>query len=158
MADVNCLYVEGCGVSSAEYSVHLVGVHRLSACGDFCGVHSWQDGTRCRDGVKLLWCHSHLVWLVFEGPIPTCTGFHLENFFVTSYICTACSGSPQLLRAYAVLSVHMLEARVDQLKYRHTGCQIRVAGRTRQAPGGGAVGRPECRCHSTQKASAELHW
>ena len=29
--------------------------------------HSWQNGTRCRDGVKLLWCHSHLVQLVFEG-------------------------------------------------------------------------------------------
>ena len=25
--------------------------------------HSWQNGTRCRDGVKVLWCHSHLVWL-----------------------------------------------------------------------------------------------
>ena len=36
--------------------------------------------TRCRDGVKVLWCHSHLVWLVFEGPIPTCTCFHAENF------------------------------------------------------------------------------
>ena len=23
------------------------------------------NGTRCRDGVKVLWCHSHLVWLVF---------------------------------------------------------------------------------------------
>ena len=45
--------------------------------------HSWQNGTRCRDGVKLLWCHSHLVWLVFEGSIPTCTCFHSENFFVT---------------------------------------------------------------------------
>ena len=32
-------------------------------------MHSWQNGTRCRDGVKLLWCHSHLVWLVFEGSI-----------------------------------------------------------------------------------------
>ena len=42
---------------------------------------------------------------------------------MTLYKCTACSGSPQLLHAYAVLSVHMLEARVDQLKYRHTGCQ-----------------------------------
>ena len=30
--------------------------------------------------VKVLWCHSHLVWLVFEGSIPTCTCFH---FFVT---------------------------------------------------------------------------
>ena len=25
----------------------------------------WQNGTRCRDGVKVLWCHSHLAWLVF---------------------------------------------------------------------------------------------
>ena len=31
----------------------------------------------------MLWCCSHLVWLVFEGSIPTCAGFHLENFFVT---------------------------------------------------------------------------
>ena len=31
---------------------------------------SWQNGTRCRDGVKVLWCHSHLVWLVFEASIP----------------------------------------------------------------------------------------
>ena len=36
-------------------------------------VHSWQNGTRCRDGVKGLWHHSHLVWLFFEGSIPTCT-------------------------------------------------------------------------------------
>ena len=35
--------------------------------------------TRCRDGVKVLWCHSHLVQLVFEGPIPSCTCFHSEN-------------------------------------------------------------------------------
>ena len=33
--------------------------------------------------MKLLWCHSHLVWLVFEGSIPTCTCFLSENFFVT---------------------------------------------------------------------------
>ena len=26
------------------------------------------NGTRCRDGVKVLWCHSHLVWLVFRVP------------------------------------------------------------------------------------------
>ena len=44
--------------------------------------HSWQNGTRCRDGVNVL-CRSHLVWLVFEGSIPTCACFHLENFFVT---------------------------------------------------------------------------
>ena len=31
-------------MSSAEYSVHLVGGNRLSECGEFCGVHSWQNG------------------------------------------------------------------------------------------------------------------
>ena len=45
--------------------------------------HSWQNGTRCRDGVNVLWCCSRLVWLVFEGSIPTCACFHLKNFFVT---------------------------------------------------------------------------
>ena len=43
-------------------------------------VHSWQNGTRCRDGVKILWCRSHLVWLVFEGSIPTCACLHFANF------------------------------------------------------------------------------
>ena len=43
-------YVEGCIL----FSVHLVGVNRLSACREFCGVHSWQNGTRCRDGVNVL--------------------------------------------------------------------------------------------------------
>ena len=45
--------------------------------------HSWQNGTRCRDGVNVLWCRSHLVRLVFERSIPTCACFPLENFFVT---------------------------------------------------------------------------
>ena len=41
-------------------------------------MQCWQNGTRCRDGVKLvLWYHSHLIWLVFEGSIPTC--FHSET-------------------------------------------------------------------------------
>ena len=40
----------------------------------------WQNGTSCRDGVKVLWCHSNLVWLVFEASIPTCTCFPSENF------------------------------------------------------------------------------
>ena len=43
-------------------------------------MHSWQNGTRCRDGVNALWCRSHLVWLVLEGSIPTCACFHSENF------------------------------------------------------------------------------
>ena len=46
-------------------------------------MHSWQNGTRCRDGVNVLWCRSHLVRLVFERFIPTCACFHSENFFVT---------------------------------------------------------------------------
>ena len=28
--------------------------------------YSWQNGTRCRHSVNVLWCHSHLDWLVFE--------------------------------------------------------------------------------------------
>ena len=51
---------------------------------EFFVLHSWQNGT---DGVNVLWCHSHLVWLVFEGFIPTCACFHLENVFVTCSCC-----------------------------------------------------------------------
>ena len=44
------------------------------------------NGTRCKDGVKVLWQQSHLVWLLFEGSIPTCACFHTENVFVTCQI------------------------------------------------------------------------
>ena len=57
-------YVEGCGVSSAEYHVHLVGGNRLYAFREFCGVHSWQMEQDV-EGVKVLLCHSHLVWVGF---------------------------------------------------------------------------------------------
>ena len=40
-------------------------------------------GKMARDGVKVLWCCSHLVCLLFEGSIPTCACFRSENFFVT---------------------------------------------------------------------------
>ena len=56
--------------------VGVAGVRRV------CGVHGWQNGTRCRDGVKVLWCCSHLVWLVFEGSIPTCACFQLKTFLL----------------------------------------------------------------------------
>ena len=46
-------------------------------------IVAWQNGTRYRDGMKVTWCHSHLVWLVFEGSIPTCTCFHSENVVST---------------------------------------------------------------------------
>ena len=35
MADMDCLYVEGCGVSSAECCVHLVDVNRV-----ICNMHA----------------------------------------------------------------------------------------------------------------------
>ena len=40
-----------------------------------------------RDGVKVLWYHSHLVWLVFEGSITKCTCFQSEPFSVTCFCC-----------------------------------------------------------------------
>jgi len=43
-------------------------------------MRSWKNETKCRDGIKVLWSHSHLVWLVFEDSIPTCTCFCLESF------------------------------------------------------------------------------
>ena len=45
-------------------------------------AYSWQNGTKCRDGVNMLWCHFHLLCLVFEGSISTCACFHSETFFV----------------------------------------------------------------------------
>ena len=51
---------------------------RLTACREFCGVHSWQNGTRCRDSVKVLWSHSRVVWLVFEASTPS---FHEGKLF-----------------------------------------------------------------------------
>ena len=43
-------------------------------------MHSWPNGTRCRDDVNVLCCHSHFVCLVFKNSIPTCTCFCLGNF------------------------------------------------------------------------------
>ena len=62
-----------------------MGVNRLSGCREFFGVHSWQNGTRCRDGVNVLWCHSHLVCqvpsLVFIRKTFFCDLFLLFLFF-----------------------------------------------------------------------------
>ena len=56
----------------------------------------WQQMAlaRCRDGVKVLWCHSHLVWLVFEGSIPTCACF---VFFFSENFCDFCINSHLIL-------------------------------------------------------------
>ena len=44
-------------------------------------------GTRCRDGIKVLWCRSHLVWLIFEGSIPRCACLRLANILVVTCFC-----------------------------------------------------------------------
>ena len=44
-------------------------------------MHSWQNGTRCRDGVKVSWFFTHLVWLVFEGSVQ-----NILVTFIISYI------------------------------------------------------------------------
>ena len=55
LLDMVVFYVEDCGVRNAEYRlVHSVHTNRLSGCREFCGEHSWQNGTRCRYGVKVL--------------------------------------------------------------------------------------------------------
>ena len=48
----------------------------------------WQNGTRCRDDVEVLWCHSHLVWLIFEASIPTCACFSFRKLFVPCILCS----------------------------------------------------------------------
>ena len=54
--------------------MHTTNKHKAYLC-------KWrQNGTRCRDGVKVLWYHFHLVWLVFKGSVPTCACFHSEIF------------------------------------------------------------------------------
>ena len=70
--------------------MYLVHSMHMGRCRAFCGMHGWQNGTRCRDGVKVLWCHSDLVWLVFEASIPTCACFHEGKLFVTCFCCFFC--------------------------------------------------------------------
>ena len=83
-------------------------------------MHVWQNGTRCRDGVKVLWWRSHLVWLVFEGSILTCACFHLAKLIVTCVCCLfvfclfdAVIGSLSNLASHNLLEVHMSRAAVS---------------------------------------------
>ena len=73
---------------NAEYLVHLVHMIRLSASREFCGVHIWENGIfgKTAEDVEIV-CHSHIVWLVFDGSIPTSICFHSENSFVTGFCC-----------------------------------------------------------------------
>ena len=72
-------------------------------------------GTRCRDGVKVLWWRSQLVWLVFEGSIPTCACLHLAKIFVTSlvwifFLFVVVIGSLSNLANHNLLEVHLFRA------------------------------------------------
>ena len=50
MADMDGLL---CGRLSAECHIYLVGVNTIMECREFCGVHSWENGTR--------WCETFVV-------------------------------------------------------------------------------------------------
>ena len=68
-------YVEGCGVSSAVIPCSF------SECVEsFFVVHSWQNGTRCRDGVNVLWCCSILFGWFLRVPSLHCDLFLLIVF------------------------------------------------------------------------------
>ena len=61
-----------CWVSSAEYSVHLVGVNNLSACREFCGVHS---------------CKAIDKWVLVGAEAPSnFRRFYVNNLSQISYI------------------------------------------------------------------------
>ena len=72
-SDMDCLL---CGKLWNEQSWQLCS---FSECVESL-VHSWQNGTRCMDDVNVLWCHSYLVWLVFEGSISTVLVFIQKAF------------------------------------------------------------------------------
>ena len=56
--------MEDCGVSNAEHLVRLVHMNRIRVL--WCAyLAKWQK--MYKEGVKVLWCYTHLVWLVFEG-------------------------------------------------------------------------------------------
>ena len=52
-------------------------------CREYLVVHSWQNGTRCRDGVNVLWCLPILFGWFLRAPSLHVLVFNLENFFVT---------------------------------------------------------------------------
>ena len=58
--------------------LHTTKTHKSSLC------KRWQNDTRCRDVVKMLWCHSLVGFLGFHPYM--CMFFNSENFFVTLYI------------------------------------------------------------------------
>ena len=53
MAHMIVLHAEGWWVSSGECLVGVYSCIPLLDVNEFCGVHIWQNGTRCRDGVKV---------------------------------------------------------------------------------------------------------
>ena len=56
-------------------SNYIAAIHNITQ-----SLYTWTCTTHPRQDVgmveSILWCHSHLVWLVLEGSIPTCACFH----------------------------------------------------------------------------------
>ena len=99
-------------ICHAQYSNYIAATHNIthSLCTSTCTIHlalttplpsttllcteltitnhicvSRQNGTRCRDGVKVLWRHSHLIWLVFVGFHPYRHLFSFRKVFCDLY-------------------------------------------------------------------------
>ena len=85
----------GCSYPQRDFSTSTCFMHPSST------THLTRHSqlTKCRDGVKVLWCHSHLVWLVFEGSIPICMSscrlhlhgnvYNQKNIISQSWVYTA---------------------------------------------------------------------
>ena len=89
---LSCLYAETVECMSNDGSVWYVGLSYIVKfiLMDMADMDRWKTvesfvvcivGKMAQDGLKVLWCDSHLVWLDFEGSIPTCARFHSENIF-----------------------------------------------------------------------------
>ena len=90
-------------ICHAQSSNYIAATHNIthSPCTSKCTTHPhhpphykkhkaywckwWQNGTRFRDGMKVLWCHSHLVWLVLRLPSLHALVF-LQKTFSDLYI------------------------------------------------------------------------
>ena len=87
MADIWIVsYLEDSGVRDAEYLVHLVCMNRLSAYRECCGVHSWQNGTRCRDGESVV-VSFQSSWLLRVPSLHTLVFIQLVSVAFFWYCC-----------------------------------------------------------------------
>ena len=77
------------------------------------------------DGVKVLWCHSNLVWLVYEGSITSCACFRFKTFR-DSYRYMQCDGFCFASLAFSSRNILTVsEARISVGRYIILHCQER---------------------------------